>query len=466
MGRKIKVLYASSECAPYARTGGLGDVGGALPEPLKDKGIDIIRVIPRYRSINCESKYIMHFSVPMGERYQTCIIEQIISENNVPTYFICCDWYFNRDKLYGYNDDAERFLFFCKSVIIFAGKMGRIPDLIHCNDWHTGFIPFMVKKMGSNIKTLFTIHNLRYQGWISCDFVKEYKPSYDELVKLGYPEYLNFMKSGIIYSDFISTVSRGYSREILKPENGEGMDKLLLERKKSLCGIINGIDLKEYDPEDAEFPYDSGCIDIKKKNKLLLQKELGLRETDLPLVSSVTRLDDQKGIDIMIEAIRKMELNGFEFVILGTGDNTYEKILEELSQTYNGRFKACIKFDSSLSKRIYAGSDIFLMPSRYEPGGLGQLYAMRYGTVPVVRHTGGLKDTVIDIKKGKDKATGFCFTPYSAASLANALKRAINLYGSPAWDSIVKNCMTYEFSWEKSAARYIKLYKSILHKEN
>lgn len=466
MKRKIRVLYSTAECAPYARTGGLGDVGAALPEALNDSDIAIARIMPLYGNINCKTEYIMHFPVPMGDRYQTCIVEQEVSESPITTYFISSDWYFNRDGLYGHYDDGERFLFFCKASVIFASRMNDIPDIIHCNDWHTAFIPYIVKKMGLDIKTIFTIHNLRYQGWISCDFIKELKPDCEELAELGYPEYLNFMKSGIIYSDIISTVSRGYSREILKPELGENMEKLLSGRQKYLYGIINGIDLKEYDPECAVYPYNIMSIENKINNKHLLQREMGLEESDLPLVGAVTRLDEQKGIDIMLEAVQRMGLNGFQFVILGTGNSYYEKAVEELSQKYRGRFKGCLKFDTSLSKRIYAGSDIFLMPSRYEPGGLGQLYAMRYGAVPVVRRTGGLKDTVVDFKKWEDKATGFCFDSYSAVSLSNTLKKAIELYGSSKWDKLIKNCMQYNFSWEKSALQYIKLYKNVLKKLN
>lgn len=465
MKKKISVLYSTAECAPYARTGGLGDVGGALPEALEDEGIDIIRVMPMYRNICCNTKYIMHFSVPMGDRYQTCVVEREVSENPVATYFINNDWYFNRNTLYGHYDDGERFLFFCKSAVIFASRIDNAPDIIHCNDWHTAFIPYIVKKMGLDIKTIFTIHNLRYQGWISSDFIKELKPDEDELLKMGYPEYLNFMKSGILYSDFISTVSRGYSREILKPEFGEGMEKLLSFRKNDLYGIINGIDLKEYDPECAAFPYSRDNIENKRKNKHLLQIESGLEESDLPLVSGVTRLDEQKGIDIMLDAVNRMGLDGFQFVILGTGNSKYEKAIEELSQKYSKRFTGYLRFDSSLSKKIYAGSDIFLMPSRYEPGGLGQLYAMRYGAVPVVRHTGGLKDTVIDIKKGENRATGFCFETYSATSLSNVLKCAIDLYGSSTWDKLIKNCMGYDSSWSKSALLYMKLYRDVMHKQ-
>jgi len=463
MGKKLKVLFISSECEPFARTGGLGDVSAALPEALSEEEVIVRRVLPLYRTITDNIKYKADFSVPMNDKYQGCILKYDSYDKKVPTYFISNDYYFNRNKFYGYFDDGERFLFFCKAVVEMLKIIPFKPDIIHCNDWHTAFIPLLLKASGSHIKTVFTIHNLRYSGVIPGDYINEYGISHRNLEKIGYPDNLNFMKAGILFADQITTVSKTYASEILTSEYGEGFDELLLERKNNLSGILNGIDTRIYNPENAAVPFCISSIYDKEKNKVLLRNELNLDHEDVPVVASVTRLDDQKGIDLILSALQKMDIKEFQFVLLGTGSEYYEGLFKEMADMYPGKMAVRFAFDSELSKRIYAGSDIFIMPSLFEPGGLGQLYAMSYGTIPVVRSTGGLKDTVIDVNDDRERANGFCFKTYLVNSFIAALKQAISEYNTSEWETLIKNCMACDRSWKISSMQYMDLYNTLTH---
>jgi starch synthase len=465
MEEKLKVLFVASECQPYASTGGLGDVAAALPEAVAGEGIDIRRIIPLYRPDYISAEYEYDFPIQMVNRYQDCIIKHNCSENAVPTYFVGNSWFFNRDKLYGYYEDGERFIFFCKSVMKMLDKVGFYPDIIHCNDWHTGFIPFFVKKWGLPVKSVFTIHNLGYHGWISSDYIMEYLSDGEDLMLIEDSNGLNFMKAGILYSDYITTVSRGYAREILTPLMGCGMDDFLRDRKDKIAGIMNGIDCHRFNPSEpgnAQVPYDINHIDLKKENKRLLRSELGLQDDESPLVSMITRLDEQKGVDLVIKSLEKMDLKRMQLTILGTGNIYYEKVLEAFAAGRTGRVAVKFAFDLGLAKRIYAGSDIFIMPSKYEPGGLGQLYAMAYGTVPVVRRTGGLRDTVIDLSRGAFKANGFCFEKYTVNAFMRALNRAIDVYHTEEWRKLMENDMKTELSWRGPAIKYASLYRDLL----
>jgi starch synthase len=459
MVKKLKVLFVSAECSPYASTGGLGDVSAALPKALYDSGTMVRRAIPMYADVHGDFKYCADFPVKMGPNYQGCIIKHDTAQK-VPTYFIGNEYYFNRDKLYGYYDDGERFAFFCKAVIRMLEHIPFKPDIIHCNDWHTALIPLILKSINSDIKSVFTIHNLKYTGSIPMQYMEEYNMSLERLPQCGYPDNIDFMKSGILNSDHITTVSNGYREEVLTPQYGERLDNLLLQRKNSFTGILNGIDTQNYDPKNARIPYDIDNLNAKNENKALLREELGLEDEDVPIVASITRLDDQKGIDLIINAIRKIDIQGFQFVILGTGNQYYENTLSEMASMYPGKMAAIFAFDTELAKRIYAGADIFIMPSKFEPGGLGQLYAMAYGTVPVVRSTGGLKDTVADAE-GTDNPVGFSFKSYTVNSFIEALKRAIDAYNTPMWEKLMKNGMALEKSWGFPASQYIKIYKSL-----
>lgn len=462
MVRKLKVLFVSSECGPYARTGGLGDVASSLPDALsKDENISIRRVMPLYRSVKGNLKYKTDFSVPMGDGYQNCIIKCERQIKKVPTYFIGNDWYFNRNDLYGYFDDGERFLYFCKAVVEMISFIGFRPDIIHCNDWHTAFIPLLAKMRHKSIKTMYTIHNLVYTGFIPANYLSEYEISKENLEMLGFPDNLNFIKAGLAFSDHITTVSKGYAAEILTPQYGAGLDNLTNMRKNSISGILNGIDTDMYNPESAIVPFNMDSIDKKAENKALLRKELNLMDSDLPVVSAVTRLDEQKGIGIIINALRKTDLENFQFVLLGTGNMYYENTFSEMASMYLGRMAFIPKFNPTLASRIYAGSDILIMPSKFEPGGLSQLYAMAYGTVPVVRNTGGLKDTVIDEKDDFENANGFCFDSYTVSAFLKALNRAIAAYKTPRWQKLMKNGMALDKSWKNSAAEYAALYRNL-----
>jgi starch synthase len=424
---------------------------------------DIRRVMPLYRGVNCKLKYKWDFPVKLGDHYETCIVKYDSDSKDVPTYFICNERYFNRDSIYGYYDDGERYLFFCRAVIKMLEFMPFKPDIIHCNDWHTGIIPLLVKSQRLDIKTLYTIHNIKYQGAIGGDYIKDEAEDMEETAVIGYPEMINFMKSGILFSDYISAPSPSYAQEILTPQYGEGMEEILSQRKDKLYGILNGIDALKYDPEngdDLEFPFSSKDLSQKIKNKNLLKQELGLKTegTDnVPLIVSITRLDEQKGIDLIIQALENIK-SDFQYIIMGSGNMYYERILGYLSKAYPGKIVFMDNYDEALAKKIYAAGDIYLMPSKYEPGGLSQLYAMRYGCVPVVRNTGGLRDTVTDYSSNKKNGNGFSFEKYTLNSFVDTINNAIEVYNTDNWDKLVKNAMRKDWSWKKSALEYERLY--------
>jgi starch synthase len=467
MRRRLRILYVAAECDTYAKVGGLADVSYGLPNALSlsfDK-IDIRRVMPLYRDVPYNLKYKYDYSVPMGDRFQSCIVKTDPSGKNVPTYFIGNHWYFNRDNIYNYYDDGERFLFFCKAVVEMLKYIPFKPDIIYLNDWHTGFIPLLLKWSNLDIKTIFTIHNLKYQGSISDDYVKDYSPNEEDLINIGYPDTLNFMKAGILYSDYITTVSKNYREEILTSEFGEGMDKLLSEKGMKFKGILNGIDTKKYNPlnsNEIKIPYSIDTIEDKKENKHLLQEELNLPISDVPLIASITRINSEKGIDLIINALENMDKSKFQFVLLGTGNMYYEKILEGIQQKYPNSVSVNIGFDSPLAKRIYAGSDMFVMPSSYEAGGLAAVYAMRYGTIPIVHNTGGLKDTVIDFNESPTKSNGFLFNNFTNENFIQALEQAILLYNTDTWKSMIKNAMKADWSWDRVIPEYIEIFKELI----
>jgi glycogen/starch synthases, ADP-glucose type len=461
MPGKLKVLFVSAECEPYARTGGLGDVSSALPDALMDENVIVKRVMPLYRNVKEDMKYKCNFKVQMGERYQDCIVE-FDPSSKVPTYFIGSSFYFDRENMYGYYEDGERFLFFCKAAIEMLKYINFKPDIIHCNDWHTAMIPLILKSSGSPIKTVYTIHNLRFTGSIPPDYLNEFEIYREGIEKTGYPDNIDFMKAGLMYSHKITTVSKRYAGEILTPEFGEGLEGFLSGRKDDITGILNGIDTNAFSPLNSPVPFDAQSVELKEKNKEVLREELGLDKNDLPVVSVVTRLDEQKGIDLILSAINKMDMQGFQFVILGTGNKYYEEMFGEMASMYTGRMAAIFKFDTGLSKRIYAGSDILLMPSKFEPCGLSQQYALSYGTVPVVSNTGGLADTVWDLKNGIERANGFTFDSFTVGSFIDALGRAVKTYNEKGlWKKLMLNGMSQDRSWKQPALQYIDVYKSI-----
>lgn len=476
----LKVLLVSSEVAPFAKTGGLADVAGSLPKALLLQGNDVRVVLPRYRSISGFGT-ITDFPVQVGNRKTTCIVRTSKIEakseqgvRNVPVYFLDNYHYFDRDGYYGYPDEAERFGFFGLAVIRMCESLNFIPDVIHCNDWQSGLIPLLAKERSQenpawdSVASCFTIHNLRYQG----NFPKETLGLFNLKGHYFHPEGLefygqvSFMKAGIMYADIINTVSVTYSKEIQTPEFGERFEGILRKRSKDLYGIVNGINFHEFNPKtDPRIykVYGPGDIEGKRENKHALQRELGLPISDGPLIGLVSRLVDQKGLDILLESIHRILSMDVQLVVLGTGEPYYEESLSNVKGRYPGKMAAVIGFSGILAQRIYAGSDMFLMPSRFEPCGLGQLIAMRYGSIPIVRKTGGLQDTVLDFDKGSGTGSGFVFADYTADALIATVSRSIDVFNNkPVWEKLATDVMEQDFSWNRSAALYTELYLEAL----
>lgn len=477
----MKVLFAASEAHPFIKVGGLGDVAYALPKALRKLGIDARVIVPKYGTIAEQFKKSMStvatFNVPVGWRNQYGGL-QYIDYDGVPFYFIDNEYYFNREGAYGFYDDGERFAYFCRATLEAIRYMGDFtPDIIHCNDWHTGAIIPMLKShfswdmQFSNIKTVYTIHNLQYQGVFPKAILGDLLGlgwEYFTEDKMKYYDAVSFMKGGITMADKISTVSGSYAEEIKTPYYGEGLDGLLRQRGWDLWGIVNGIDIDIFNPEtDKELPfnYNGGNLELKYKNKEELQRSLNLPvNKDVPMLGMVTRLVDQKGLDLIdcvIEEILQMDI---QLVVLGTGDPKYENMLKHFSSKYPDKVSAHIYFNNALAKKIYASSDMFLMPSKFEPCGIGQLLALRYGTLPIVRETGGLKDTVNSYNEFTGEGNGFSFTNYNAHDMLNTIRRAVHYYYNEkdTWCNLVKKAMWEDNGWQRSANKYIELYSSIM----
>lgn len=458
--KKLKVLFASSEVAPFSKTGGLADVAGSLPVALHKAGIDIRVVTPRYKSIN-----IFGSEARLNGR--------------VPVYFIENDAYFMRDSLYGdekgdYSDNLDRFVFFSKRIPELLKEIDFKPDIIHCNDWQTALVPVYLKEIYgtdpfySGIKTVMTIHNIAYQGLFpKSEFHKIGLPwDHFTMHRLEFYDKVNILKGGLVFADFITTVSPTYAREIQTPEFGYGLNGLLSERKDSLSGIINGIDYNEWNPaKDKELKYHflPSRPDGKYKDKSALQKKAALdARADTPLIGIISRLADQKGLDLVSRIIHSLLGMDLQLILLGTGEKRYHRLFEGIKRRFPGKASINLKFDALLAKEIYAGADMFLMPSRYEPCGLGQIISLRYGTIPIVRNTGGLADTITEYDPKTTRGTGFVFDRYDAGELFNAVKRATDIYRqSGLWKKLVTNAMRCDFSWDSSAKKYVDLYKKI-----
>ena len=476
----MKVLIASPEIFPFVKTGGLADVTGALPKALKKLGAEVRVILPKHKGID-ETKFPMEYK----NLKVTCQISQSVVEaeivesayDGVKVYLVEKDEYYYRDYLYStpdgdYLDNAERFIFFAKSILEAIKVTGFVPDVLHCNDWETALAPVFLKTIYKDdpvlkkIPTVFTIHNLGYQGIFWHHDM--------HLLNIGWeyftPDYLeffgniNFLKGGIIFSDIISTVSKKYSEEIQTPEFGYGLDGILSMRKKDLFGIINGIDYQDWNPEKDEFlpaRYSADAMKNKAVCKKALQEAFGLPEDpSIPLIATISRLADQKGFDLISSGLEEMLALGTQYVILGTGERKYHEVFTELAKEFPNSFSVKIAYDNRLAHLIEAGADMFLMPSRYEPCGLNQLYSLKYGTIPVVRGVGGLEDTIIDYNLEPDKGTGFKFYEYTEEAMFDALERALKVYrNGAAWQSLTKRCMTADFSWERSAKEYLELYE-------
>lgn len=475
----MKVLFVGSEANPFIKTGGLGDVLGSLPKSLIKSDVDARVVIPKYKKIDDnlkkELKFLKWFMVPVGWRTQYCGVFEY-EEDGVKYYLLDNEYYFGRDGLYGYYDDGERFAFFNRAVLSFLKLVDFQPDIIHCNDWHTGMIPVLLKVEYAkdlfyfNIKSVFSIHNIKFQGVFPKEilpdlFGYDLEPYYNG--SLAFDGGVSFMKGGLLYSDRISTVSYSYVDEIKTQEYGERLDSILRERGYALNGILNGIDYKEFNPEEDKLIYENfskNSLEGKAVNKKELQKELGLPVNEnAAMISMVTRLTNQKGLDLVVDIADKLLQHDIQLVILGTGDYHYENHFRGLADRYRDKVSANIKFDNGLAHKIYAASDMFLMPSLFEPCGLGQLIALRYGTVPIVRETGGLKDTIYPYNQYSGLGNGFSFRNYNANELLSVTEYALDIFrDKDKWNSIVMQALDSDNSLEKSANDYNEMYKELI----
>ena len=472
----MKVCFIAAEAAPFVKVGGLGDVIGSLPKALRELGIDARVVLPLYSSIDRERfglKYSGYQFVDLGWRHLYCgIFETVV--DGVPFYFIDNEQYFKRESIYGQADDGERFAFFSKAALEILPGVDFKPDIVNVNDWHTALSVIYLDVLKSreadfykNMKSVLSIHNIEFQGRFNPYEMGNLfgldNKYFDALIYNGD---LNLLKGAIQLADRINTVSETYAREILDPYFSYGLDKILIVEQGKLKGILNGIDNEKFNPKtDPIIPvnYDIHSFEDKVKNKLELQKELGLEVSeDIPLIGMVTRLTHQKGIDLLLQASEDILRTGAQLVVLGTGDAHYESALRSLENYRHDRVRSILLFSNEMSAKIYASSDIFLMPSKTEPCGLSQLISMRYGTVPVVHRVGGLRDTVIPFTGVE--GNGFTFESFQSGDMMDAIYRAVTcFYESPdEWNQIIKNNLKKDVSWEKSAKQYLSLYHEVL----
>ena len=475
----LKVLIVASEGEPFIKTGGLGEVIGSLPKALRTQNIDARVVLPKYMVIPAEYRnnihHLKYIYVDIGWRHQYCGIEEYILDG-LPVYFIDNEYYFGRDMIYGYDDDEpERYTFYCRAVLEMLPHIGFTPDIIHCHDWQTGMIPVFLKanymqyEFYRDIGTLFTIHNLKYQGIFAKELMKELLglgEQYYTSDKLEFYGGVSFMKGGLTYSDLINTVSPTYAREIQTPFFGQKLDGLLRARRGELFGILNGIDYDSYNPADDPLiyvNYDGRDLKGKKEGKLKLQEQLGLpvRE-DIPIIAIITRLVPQKGLDLIECVLEEILAMDIQMVVMGDGEAHYEWLFRDGAYRHPHKLSANIYYDNALAHKIYAGADMFLMPSLFEPCGLAQLFSLRYGTIPIVRETGGLKDTVQPYNESTGEGNGFSFTNYNAHDMLYTIRRAVEFYyKKDIWNMLIKRGMSGDYSWNRSASQYIELYNKL-----
>lgn len=476
----MKIVFAIAEVDPFVKTGGLGEVGGSLPSALQRQGADVRVIMPKYSVIpdhfRKQLKTISSFYVQLAWRRQYCGLEELIY-NGVHYYFIDNEYYFNRSKPYGEFDEAEQYAFFSRAVLESLLHLPEFnPDIIHCHDWHTALIPVMLKEFYKkeplfySIGTVFTIHNLKYQGVFSKEVLTDViglGEKYFTEESLEFHDAVNFMKAGLLYSDWITTVSPTYAQEIQHSFYGERLEGILRKRKDSLVGILNGIDYEVYNPYSDSYLLapNSNSPHAKDDNKNDLQRMLGLPiRLDLPILGMVSRLVDQKGLDLLCFVMEEILMIDVQMVILGTGEKRYEEKLQEYVNKYPEKFTFRNEFSDELAHKIYAGIDILLMPSLFEPCGISQMIAMRYGTIPIVRETGGLKDTVTPYNEFTGEGNGFSFANYDAHELLFAVQRAVRIYNSdkPAWTKLKESAVSRDSSWDQSAIAYMKIYESLL----
>ncbi|MDT8862069.1 glycogen synthase GlgA [Alkalihalobacillus sp. MEB130] len=469
----MNIVMAASECAPFSKTGGLADVIASLPKALASKKHQLTVILPKHRSIPSEIvsqlQFECSFDVWVKWRKQYCGIFSYESEG-VLYYFIDNEYYFNRSRLYGEYDDAERYAFFTHAFFETLTHLEILPDIIHCHDWQTGLIPLYIKAgvYQHPIKTVFTIHNLKYQGIFPTSVFQELL--HLDPVHLGGLELngaLNFMKAALVHADWVTTVSPTYAQEILQPYYGEGLDPFLMERITSFNGIVNGIDETIYNPSsdlNVSVPYHRNYAG-KKENKRIIQQELDLHVSkDIPMFVLISRLVEEKGLPLLTHILDELlSTETMQLIIMGTGDSEFEEAFQWIANKYPGSCRFINIFHEGLAHRLYAASDFFLMPSRFEPCGLGQLIALRYESVPIVRETGGLKDTITPYNEFNGEGNGFSFANYNAYDFLHTIRYAIHLYYQPIhWNRILKNVYKTKLNWEHSASKYEEVYDNVL----
>ena len=485
MDNPLRVLFVTPEAVPFAKTGGLADVAGALPKSLRALGCEIKVIMPYYRMVKDSGlphQYLgEEIEVPIGyERLKADIYEGRLNQD-IPVYLIGREEFFDRPHLYGtpngdYFDNAERFIFFSRAVLNLCQRLGFSPDIIHHHEWQTGLVPAYLQSvyrndpLFSHTAAVFTIHNIAYQGLFKKEKfsltglpAEMYSPE-----GIEFWERINFMKAGIVYADAINTVSKKYSEEIQTAEYGYGLDGILRKRRESLTGILNGVDYEEWNP--AHDPhliarYDLKDISGKRECKKDLLNEFHLPSSleNAPLLGMISRLADQKGFDLLMGILEELFALDIGFVLLGTGEQKYHDLFTRVAHTYPQKAGIRIAYDDRLAHKIEAGADFFLMPSKYEPCGLNQIYSLKYGTIPIVRATGGLDDTITHYDPVSKKGNGFKFVRYEAKEFLNTIKGAIRFYSQPEhWKQLLRNAMTADFSWERSAEAYLHLYRKAL----
>jgi starch synthase len=487
MDKPLRVLFATPEAVPFAKTGGLADVAGALPKYLQPLGCDLRLVMPYYRMVKKTGTPIRHLGEEIevtvgGETIQVDLYQGQL-DKEIQVYFIGREEFYDREYLYSspkgdYFDNAERFIFFSKAALLLCRYLGFSPDIIHHHEWQTGLIPAYLKSiyredpLFSHTGVVFTIHNIAYQGlfrkekfWLTGLPQEMYNPE-----GIEFWERINLMKAGIVYADVINTVSQRYSEEIQTPEFGYGLEGILSKRKEDLCGIINGVDYMEWDPSrDAHLVarYDPSDLSGKRACKKDLLKEFHLPSSleKVPLLGMISRLADQKGFDLLAEILEELFTFDVGFVLLGTGEQKYHDLFQQVARRYPQKAGIRIAYDDRLAHKIEAGADFFLMPSKYEPCGLNQIYSLKYGTIPIVRATGGLDDTIVNYNPVTGTGNGFKFNRYDAKEFLNQIKAAISFFSQPKhWKQLLQNAMTADFSWQRSAEAYLQLYRKALKK--
>ena len=489
MRRRYRVLFMASEVDPFAKTGGLADVAAALPASLAALGHDVRIMMPRYRGVDAHAGdvrvVVPRLEVPLGEREVEGALFEGRTSSDVPIYFLGNDHYYDREGLYGtaegdYGDNCERFIFFCRGALEALPHIREPeggpwqPHLVHCNDWQTGLVPVYLRTLFRDdpslgrLATLFTIHNLAYQGVFWHYDMPMTGLGWDLFTPAGIEFYgkLNFLKAGLVFADLLTTVSRTYAREIRTPAFGNGLEGVLEERSHDLHGVINGLDYEVWNPaKDPAIPQAYSAEDLGGKSvcREALRREFGLDAAPGPVIGMVTRLVAQKGMDLVLDALPGMLAEGCQVVLVGSGDAGLEEAFVESARQHAGQVAVQVGYASDMARRVYAGADCLLMPSRYEPCGLSQLIGLRYGTVPIVRRTGGLTDSVTEFDPARRAGTGFAFDAYTVEGLLDAVRRAASAYRQPPlWKALMRNAMTQDFSWDASAREYVTLYGKAL----